>query len=56
MFQHFWLEIAYYGPKFYVRVVNGDHMLKFNGLTPKGTSLHDSTSFEPLHVKICSGV
>jgi len=46
------LEITYYRPIFDVLEVNGGHTLKLNILTPKGSSLRDSTSIEPLSVKI----
>jgi len=52
MFHHFGWKLPIQGQIFRVLGVKGDQISIFHFITPKGTSLRDSASFEPLHVKI----
>jgi len=56
MFQLFGLKLSILGQNLTFLRLYGGQMVKFNIPSPKGTSLHDSASFEPLRIKICPGV
>jgi len=55
MFHHFGWKLPIQGQIFRVGVNRGQISI-IHFITPKGTSLRDSASFEPLRVKIRPGV
>ena len=56
MFHHFDWKLPIQGQILGILGVNMGQISIFHFITPKGTSLHDSASFEPLRVKIRPGV
>jgi len=56
MFHHFGWKLPIQGQFFWVWGVNRGQISIFHFITPKGTSLRDSASFEPLRVKIRQGI
>jgi len=56
MFHHFGWKLPIQGQIFTILWVNMGQISIFHFIAPKGTSLRDSASFEPLHVKIRPGV